>query len=218
MENLKKPPYFYCYLDNGVYLEHLSDEQAGILWKSLFEYANNGERCTSKDPVVQFGFDVFKNNIDRDFERYHNKCEKNRANASKRKRPLTNVSQKSQEKEKEEEKEKSIYNVEQDSTSCLFEIKEIVDYLNTKAGTSYRHTTKNTQKHIKARLKENYTVADFKKVIDSRVEVWGSDKGMRQYLRPDTLFGTKFESYLNNATVNKNKDNDYGLAGYEVFE
>ena len=199
MENLKKPPYFYCYLDNGVYLEHLSDEQAGVLWKSLFEYANSGERCSSKDPVVQFGFDVFKNNIDRDFERYHNKCEKNRANASKRKRPLTNVSQTSQEKEKEEEKEKDIYIVEQDSTTHISEIKEIVDYLNTKAGTSYRHTTKNTQKHIKARLKENYTVADFKRVIDSRVKAWGSDKDMQQYLRPDTLFGAKFESYLNSA-------------------
>ena len=91
--------------------------------------------------------------------------------------------------------------VEQDSTTHLSEIKEIVDYLNTKAGTSYRHTTKNTQKHIKARLKENYTVADFKRVIDSRVKAWGSDKDMQQYLRPDTLFGTKFESYLQNVDV-----------------
>lgn len=75
-------------------------------------------------------------------------------------------------------------------------IKEIVDYLNKKCGTNYRHTTANTQKHIKARLNEKYTVDDFKTVIDKKCAEWkGTD--MEKYLAPDTLFGSKFEKYLN---------------------
>ena len=72
----------------------------------------------------------------------------------------------------------------------------IVDYLNQKVGTSYRPNSKNTVKHINARLTDGFTVDDFKTVIDKKCEEWkGTD--MEQYLRPETLFGTKFESYLN---------------------
>jgi uncharacterized phage protein (TIGR02220 family) len=75
-------------------------------------------------------------------------------------------------------------------------IKEIVDYLNTKTGAKYKHSTPSTQKHIRARLSEKYTVDDFKTVIDKKVMEWkGTD--MEKYLCPDTLFSTKFEKYLN---------------------
>lgn len=78
------------------------------------------------------------------------------------------------------------------------EIAEIVAYLNDKIGTRYKPTTANTKKHISARLNEGYTVADFHAVIDSKVQEW-RDTEYRKYLRPDTLFGAKFESYLNTA-------------------
>ena len=72
----------------------------------------------------------------------------------------------------------------------------IVEYLNEKAGTSYKPNSKNTVKHINARLTDGFTVDDFKTVIDKKCAEWkGTD--MEQYLRPETLFGTKFESYLN---------------------
>lgn len=75
-------------------------------------------------------------------------------------------------------------------------IKDIVEYLNNKAGTKYHYKTKDTQKHINARLSEGFTLDDFKKVIDTKCEEWlGTD--MEKFLRPMTLFGTKFESYLN---------------------
>ena len=74
----------------------------------------------------------------------------------------------------------------------------VIDYLNRKASTNYRATTKNTQSFINARLKEGYAVEDFKKVIDSKSREWlGTD--FEKYLRPATLFGTKFENYLNEA-------------------
>ena len=73
---------------------------------------------------------------------------------------------------------------------------EIVDYLNLKAGTSYRHSTSSTQKLIRARWNEGFRLDDFKQVIDNMTAKWKGDPKMEQYLRPQTLFGTKFESYL----------------------
>lgn len=72
----------------------------------------------------------------------------------------------------------------------------IVEYLNQKAGTKYKPTTQKTQSYINARLSEGFSVDDFKTVIDKKCAEWlGSD--MEKFLRPETLFGTKFESYLN---------------------
>ncbi len=76
--------------------------------------------------------------------------------------------------------------------------KEIIDYLNEMAGTKFRLVESN-KKFIRARWNENYTLDDFKKVVDNKVAEWkGTD--MDQYLRPSTLFGTKFDNYLNQVT------------------
>ena len=86
--------------------------------------------------------------------------------------------------------------------NILPEIKEIIQYLNDVCGTRYRYQTKGTQEHINARLKEGYTVDDFKIVIDKKFEEWhGTD--MEKFLRPETLFAGKFESYLNQKIVKK---------------
>lgn len=81
-------------------------------------------------------------------------------------------------------------------------IKEIVDYLNEKAETKFRSSSQKTQSLIKARLNEKFTVDDFKKVIDNKVQEW-KDTDMEIYLRPETLFGTKFEGYLNQKPIQK---------------
>lgn len=73
---------------------------------------------------------------------------------------------------------------------------EAVDYLNQKAGTKYKSNSKNTTKHIKARLNDGYTLEDFKSVIDKKCSEW-LNTDMEKYLCPDTLFGSKFEKYLN---------------------
>ena len=75
--------------------------------------------------------------------------------------------------------------------------KEIVDYLNNLAGTNYRASSKKTQQLIKARINEGYTLEDFKVVIEKKTREWINDNKMKAYLRPETLFGTKFEGYLN---------------------
>jgi uncharacterized phage protein (TIGR02220 family) len=74
--------------------------------------------------------------------------------------------------------------------------KEIISHLNQKAGTSFRASSKKTQTLIKARMREGYAVEDFIAVIDRKVEEWRGTE-MAQYLRPETLFGPKFESYRN---------------------
>lgn len=76
-------------------------------------------------------------------------------------------------------------------------IKEIVDYLNEMCGTKYKASTKKTQDCIKARLNEGFTVDDFKTVIYKKAKQWQNDQKMCKFLRPETLFGTKFEGYLN---------------------
>ena len=80
------------------------------------------------------------------------------------------------------------------------DVAEIVAYLNKVTGTDYKPTTKKTQQLIKARMRDGFTVADFKTVIDKKnQDEWFVTGG---YMRPETLFGTKFEGYLNEKPKN----------------
>lgn len=81
---------------------------------------------------------------------------------------------------------------------------DIVTFLNSVTDSSYRSTTDKTRKLIAARLAEGFTVDDFKAVITKKAKEWqGTD--MAQYLRPETLFGTKFEGYLNQPERNNRR-------------
>ncbi|ADY20337.1 conserved phage C-terminal domain-containing protein [Bacillus paranthracis] len=89
------------------------------------------------------------------------------------------------------------------STDINKYIVEIVNYLNDVCSKSYRDSTQKTRTLIKARLKEKFTVEDFKKVIDVKHAEW-TGTSQEKYLRPETLFGTKFESYLQQWELWKN--------------
>lgn len=86
-------------------------------------------------------------------------------------------------------------------------IEEVVDHLNSRAGTKYKATTANTRKLIKARLKEGFTVEDIKLVIDKKCAEWANNPDMVKFLRPETLFGNKFEGYLNAKSIPQNNRN-----------
>lgn len=79
--------------------------------------------------------------------------------------------------------------------------RDVVSYLNEKTGRSFRATTEKTKKLIKARWNDGFRLADFQKVIDTKTTQWLNDPEMDQYLRPETLFGTKFESYLQERVI-----------------
>lgn len=82
---------------------------------------------------------------------------------------------------------------------------DIVEYLNKKANKNYKHNSDKTRRFIDARLNEGFTLEDFKKVIDNKCRSWLNDERMNQYLRPETLFGTKFEAYLNEMPISQKK-------------
>lgn len=77
--------------------------------------------------------------------------------------------------------------------------REIFDYLNLKAGRSFKGADPD-KRHIRARWMEGHRLEDFKSVIDAKVAEWGPKPEMVAYLRPQTLFGTKFDGYLQAAT------------------
>lgn len=85
-------------------------------------------------------------------------------------------------------------------------IVQIVDYLNDVSNSNYRSTSRKTQSLIKARLNEGFKIEDFKKVIDNKCKEWKGTE-FEKYLRPETLFGTKFESYLNQKNFAKKTNN-----------
>ena len=100
------------------------------------------------------------------------------------------------EKEKEIDIEKDINIISPAKAEPHIPYKEIIEYLNSRVGTNYKHTTNKTRDLIKARFNEGFTLEDFKEVIDKKSMEW-INTDMKKYLRPETLFGTKFESYLN---------------------
>jgi uncharacterized phage protein (TIGR02220 family) len=77
------------------------------------------------------------------------------------------------------------------------EIEEILNHLNNLISSNYKINGKKTREMIITRLKEGFTVDDFKTVHRKKVEEWGLDQKMRTFLRPITLYSNKFESYLN---------------------
>lgn len=90
---------------------------------------------------------------------------------------------------------------EDDHVAMMSEV--VIEYLNRKAGTSYRSKSKDTRSHISARMREGMTEKDFFTVVDKKVIEWKDDAKMRGFLRPSTLFGTKMEQYLGQATARR---------------
>lgn len=88
-------------------------------------------------------------------------------------------------------------------------IVNIIEYLNKKVSKSFKPETEDTQKVILARLKEGYLFEHFKKVIDVKSKKWISDPKMVDFLRPETLFGNKFEGYLNEYLPEANPSSDF---------
>ena len=81
-------------------------------------------------------------------------------------------------------------------SSTAYPYKDVINYLNQQTGKNYKSTTKKNQTVIRARTDEGFSLDDFKRVIDNKVAEW-KGTNMEKYLRPETLFGTKFEGYLN---------------------
>lgn len=104
------------------------------------------------------------------------------------------------EQEQEEEEEKDLKTIDGNATKGArrdeIPYAAIVSRLNERAGTTYRPTGSKTRSLIRARWAEGFREPDFEAVVDGMCAEWGRDPAMAKYLRPETLFGSKFESYL----------------------
>lgn len=206
----------------------LSNEEAGKLIKGIFQYANTGE--SGLDGYLKIIFIPIKTEIDKNEKRYEEVCKKNRENGKLGGRPKKEETEKENQEviakteenrmvfEKTEENPKNpinhnhihispsnITNQDQLSNNRLNDIKQIVDYLNLKTKSKFKYSSKTTQTKIIARLNEGYTLDDFIVVIDKKTDEWLEDSEFSKYLCPETLFGTKFEKYLNQKVIKKSQ-------------
>ncbi|WP_282002346.1 conserved phage C-terminal domain-containing protein [Veillonella denticariosi] len=89
---------------------------------------------------------------------------------------------------------------------------EIIEYLNMKTGSKFKPTTKPYIQAIRSRLKEGYTVDDFKTVIDKKCREWKGTK-LEKYLTPKTLFApSHFDTYLNSNEIAAMTDTERKVA------
>ena len=172
---------FLCITQN----EGMIDAQiARLLGVSVKTWRKYKERFTSADRITIHPNNIIEINNWNQFQSEYTRQKSYRPVVTE----VTGRVTPEKEKESKIEKENNIY---------IVEIVEIIDYLNKTCGTNYRTTGKKTCSVITARLNEKYTVEDFKAVIDKKAGQWLHDQEHVQYLRPETLFGNKFESYLN---------------------
>lgn len=195
---------FVLYTDLYHTIKKLPKLKAGELFLTILAYVND-ENPVIKDLLVEVTFEPIRQQLKRDLEKWNTFQAKQVENGKKGGRPAKdmplennpeNPSLLPETQDNPEEPKKAVtVNVNDNVT------KEIINYLNVAIGSKFRDSSKTTQKHIHARLSENYSLDDFKKVIDKKKSDWIKDPKMKEFLRPDTLFGVKFESYLMSATV-----------------
>ena len=187
---------------------HMTPEQFGRLMFALFDSDSNPN--VDEDIAIAYEFMSLQKKIDA--EKYAKKCEQNRINGAKGGAPVGNKNASKQPKTTE--------NNRTDSLGCLNNLNEnengnenkdgdgnepvpdndlplsLISYLNKKTGSSYRMTDQ-IRTLINERLSEGYTIEQMKSVIDKKCTEWSCDGKMRSYLRPSTLFGERFEEYIN---------------------
>ena len=221
---------FVLYTEYMAQIELLNMEQRGELLTAIMNHAL-GIASPELDAVTSMAFSFIRSRMDRDGEKYEKTVEARKEAGKMGGRPKANGFSEKQTKakkangfsEKQTKAKKPVYDPDNDPDSdndCdndknnmspptsggrpAYQYAEIVDYLNQKAGTRYKHSSEDTRKHIRARVNDGYTLDDFKVVIDRKTAEWKGTE-WEKFLRPSTLFGSKFESYLNQREEPKGK-------------
>ena len=113
---------------------------------------------------------------------------------------------------------KSIVGKPDDAAILTDLVKGAINLLNDLTNSAFKPTSKKTRDTIKARMNEGYTLPDFEKVIRHKVASWLHDAKQSQYLRPETLFGPKFEGYLQCANRASQINDIAGLIDIELTD
>ena len=86
------------------------------------------------------------------------------------------------------------------------EVEIILNDLNERLGLKkgFSADTEKSQSLILSRLRDGFSVEDFFTVNEKKINSWKTDPNMCKFLRPETLYGNKFEGYLNEIIVSDN--------------
>ena len=220
-------------LDDYQAVRNFSNEDAGKLFHTICRYSL-GEEIGDLEGKIQVAFNFFKNRLDK----YRKKWEKTRkariesgklgglakqanANFAKQKEQTlanlpVNVSDSVSVSVGVNDIKNSVNNIK-NKASPSDAVITILEDLNkrTKSKKGFSPLAQCNQNLIKARMSEGFTVENFITVNEKKVKQWLHDPEMSKYLRPATLYGNKFDGYLNEVvcdlpatnsnSLNKNK-------------
>lgn len=227
---------FVFYSNWAAMVDKLPDDMVGQLLKMICRYEFSGE-VIEADPIVSAIFQGIKPSLDMNTEKYQKKVDRMKElNERRRNNEVVTKSTRNRdeivtksERSRDDIVCDTVTVTDTDTVTVLSkdniknnvgkpdhesDIRTIVDYLNQKTQANFKPKTDQTRKAIIARLKEGYTVEDFKRVIDEKVKDWADNDEMRKFLRPQTLFRpANFESYLNES--NRPKVNKHGFSQNE---
>ena len=200
---------FVMNMDWARLASNMPREVAGDLFIAISKF-QLGEECEITDPIVKAVFEMIKPQMEEDISKWEQTVEKNKKAIGKRWEDDTNRIPEDTSGIPDDTNRipndtdngfDNGFDIGSDNgfenESGKEKIKTIVEYLNAVVGVHYKPDTPKTVALIRARLREGFTVDDFKTVIDKKAAHWARDGDMQRYLRPETLFGTKFEGYLN---------------------
>ena len=225
---------FYKSFYEGI--RYLSPEEQLKAFYAIFDYAFDGVLPEGDSPAL-CAFYMAKPLMDANYKRYESgqkggrpKKEKPEVSSEEAgEKPMvleSGILPKPNENENKQvtvnEKERNASGTSADRSGYPY--REIIDYLNQAVGASFRAGSKDTRGLIRRRMEEGFSLEDFKQVIDRKSREWGKlpqpgEKDMRPYLRPSTLFGERFESYLNQPqTAGEPSENRRGSYDIEAFE
>ena len=211
---------FVLYNDMYDPIKQLSDEEAGILIKSVFEYHIDGS-VKVLPPIVNMAFLFIKSHIDRDGEKYQNIVERNRKNGSKGGRPslLSKEPKKpsgllgnpnnpdglfgnpKEPKKADNDNEKGNDNEKKKRVKKFIEENLIIDYFNSVTGKNMKYLP-SSQTPIAAILAMGFGSAECEKVIDLKYREWRNNPDMQIYISIQTFFRkSNFEKYLNQEVI-----------------
>lgn len=228
---VKRPVWFKLCSQQKPMVDTVSDRVAGRALKAALQYLVTGELMELR-PLEAVIFASMKVNIDEACADYLRDVENGKKGGRPRKKkeekppvlennpPKPSGTEEEGEEDKRKEKKKAAADKppecddqdDREDSLCA----QAVELLNQLTGSSFRPSAKATTRAIAARQREGYTLQDFQQVIRHQCALWAGDERMRRYLRPETLFGSKFEGYLMDAARSGPKeDRGYVLAPME---
>ena len=213
-------------LDDYQAVRNFSNEDAGKLFHTICRYSL-GEEIGDLEDKIQVAFNFFKNRLDKNrknWEKTRNERIKsgrlgglakkaNATSAQQKKQTVANVAV----SDNVNVCDSVSVNDNKKKASPSDEIMTILKDLNNriKSKKGFSPSTQCNQSLIKARMSEGFTVENFITVNEKKVKQWLHDPEMSKYLRPATLYGNKFDGYLNEVvcdlpatnsnSLNKNK-------------